>query len=182
MGHANDVSWMRFHVTKVDWAKQEPVMTYAEHHVYLCKDLEPGHFYVDHINDHIVMGPATWRTLGHETSALFGILTDMAKGSSGMRFVSVESDGPMRDAAKKEAVAVGADVVRAKDALTIMTERCSRLIQQAAGLNKTPTELQLRIFYRELAELQQEYIVVEERIGRLRAMLELAGATIATAA
>ena len=172
---------MRARMSKVDWSKQSPVMMYMDCKIYVHRDLEPGHFFVSNVNDVIVMGRETWATLGHDSVALHGVLRDMALGTDGMRFINVQAAGPYRDAARQEATDVKTDVIHAKDAITLLTERCNKLIVNAAGLINKPTDLQLRIFWNELAEIDEELDRVRAEFKRLEATVELAKTAVAAA-
>jgi len=170
-------------MSRIDWSKRadkaQAVM--LGHSIFLHKDLRVGEFYVDHDRDVIVMAPETWAILASDATALDGVLKDMAAGSNGMRFITLETSPQFAQAVLAKSRNRGVDMVHAKDAITLLTERCSRLIVQASGLDGA-TSLQLEMFARELADLNSDFEAIAGQLGRLRAMLDLAASRVATAA
>lgn len=126
----------------------------------------------------VAMSEQTWKTLEYANGR--AEVEAMAKnGVTGMTFLVTDS-GAFGRAAAAEAAAKGLDKPIQKDPLTQLEELANGLIAQAAGMNGA-TPVQMEIFTVRYAALNADFTALEERMAKVRALIELAGLAVAEA-
>jgi hypothetical protein len=126
----------------------------------------------------VAVNEQTWHTLSFENAR--AEVEAMAKnGVTGMTFLVTDS-GPFGRAAAAEAASQGFDKPIMKDPLTQLEEQAHGLIAQAAGINGA-TPVQMEIFTVRYAAMNADFAVLEERMARIKSMIDLAGLAVAEA-
>lgn len=172
---------MRQALHQINWDERRPAMRCDGWAVYLDDSVQYFAAFVDDVNKRIITSDKTWTTLSYDADALDCFLDDMQVGGLGMHFIGADAD-PYSRAVREEAKVTGGDVVRAKDALTQLTEQAKALVVQAASLNAGATDVQAQAFAVRYARLREDYADIERRMAQLRASIDLAGTAIVDAA
>lgn len=162
------------------WESKRSVMRWGGWTVFLDR-LDFGTVYVHQERSAILVGKDTWDVINSDTNLVMDFLNQMVRGAAGMKFLTMDS-GKYGAAARALATQRGDDVVLAKDAITQLDEHVRSLVIQAQGVNGKATSVQLQAFAVRYADAELRFAELDERLGRLRALLDLAGATIESAA
>lgn len=172
-------NWDRAKLDAVmDWMnepKAKLVSQLAQWRFYEFENIAPGTAYVERSQSAVVVNPKTWRTLSIKIDVQGLFMRNMVEGASGMKFLTMDS-GPYGEAARAEAERDGVPVT--KDPLTGAEEQARSLIVQASGLASGATQMQMQIFSTRYADLQSQVAVLEERMARLRSLVDIAGEAV----
>jgi hypothetical protein len=170
----------RAQLEQVDWEAEKPVSQMSTWRVVATTKVQEGAAFIPGRHDVIAVHPRTWRTISADMKAQAYFFESMLTGARGMKYLVMDS-GPYGEAARAEARRNGTDVVMAKDLMTQVQEAAQSLIVQAAGLAGGATVLQMQAFHERYIKLEEDLTLLEHEVGRVRALVEIAGDTVAQA-
>lgn len=170
----------RAQLDAVDWDSQKSVSQMGTWRVVATRKVQEACAFVPHGHDVIAVNPRTWRTISADMRAQAFFFESMLAGARGMKYLVMDS-GIYGEAARTEARRDGGDVIMAKDLFTQVQEAAQSLIVQAAGLAGGANALQMAQFSERYAKLEDDLAFLEHEVGRVRALVEIAGDTVAQA-
>lgn len=168
---------LRDRLMRIRWHERRPAMAFGNWAVYVDPgDMPTWNAWIRRADNLVVVGTETYLILSGCKAALGQFLRDvMDWPKDGLIYLPI--DGVYRDAAVKYANDTGNDVVRAKDALTTLEERATRLLNYAADLVENRQDVTLiQTVISELVEVDEDLKAVEDRLARLRVVVSLARA------
>lgn len=170
----------RAQLEQVDWEIEKHVSQMGTWRVIATAKVQEAVAFIPHGHDVIAVNPRTWRTISCDMAAQAYFFESMLTGARGMKYLVMDS-GPYGEAARTEARKNGTDVVMAKDLFTQVQEAAQSLIIQAAGLAGGASLLQMQEFSERYGKLEEDLTFLEHEVGRVRALVEIAGDTVAQA-
>lgn len=165
-----------------DWTAVPAVLDDDGWRVILDTSLDRWDVHVDRAHQRTFIHPDLWATLQEWGPAMQAFVDEhvWTEADVARRFIVADA-GPYGEAARREAERKGTATPLGKDRMLDLAERAHALIIQAVSLNASPTEGQQRIFAVRMAELREEYALMEAEMVKIRGMLDLATAALVDA-